>query len=166
MGSRYTHALCNHTFSTCPYPRYFGQTTFTRCRGIYLARSCTVIFPSLDYKRHVEYNYHWCWLYRSGQLAWFSHLQINMSDNILLSDISKVEIASIKSPSVFMQEIDKLVEEEGLEYIEAIIYYCEVNDIEIETAASLIKGSAKMKAKVQLEAENLNYIPKSGKLPI
>lgn len=89
-----------------------------------------------------------------------------MSDNILLSDISKVEIASIKSPSMFMQEIDKLVEEEGLEYIEAIIYYCEVNDIEIETAASLIKGSAKMKAKVQLEAENLNYIPKSGKLPI
>ena len=90
----------------------------------------------------------------------------NMSDNILLSDISKVEIASIKTPSTFMQEIDKLVEEEGLEYIEAIIYYCEVNDIEIETAASLIKGSAKMKAKVQLEAENLNYIPKSGKLPI
>ena len=89
-----------------------------------------------------------------------------MSDNILLSDISKVEIASIKTPSTFMQEIDKLVEEEGLEYIEAIIYYCEVNDIEIETAASLIKGSAKMKAKVQLEAENLNYIPKSGKLPI
>jgi hypothetical protein len=89
-----------------------------------------------------------------------------MSDNILLSDISKVEITSIKSPSTFMQEIDKLVEDEGLEYIEAIIYYCEVNDIEIETAASLIKGSAKMKAKVQLEAENLNYIPKSGKLPI
>lgn len=65
-----------------------------------------------------------------------------------------------------MQEIDKLVEEEGLEYIEAIIYYCEVNDIEIETAASLIKGSAKMKAKVQIEAENLNYLPRSGKLPI
>lgn len=67
---------------------------------------------------------------------------------------------------MFMQEIDKLVEEEGMEYIEAIIYYCEANDIEIETAAALIKGSAKMKAKVQLEAENLNYIPKSGKLPI
>lgn len=65
-----------------------------------------------------------------------------------------------------MQEIDNLVEEGGMEYIEAIVYYCEVNDIEIETAASLIKGSAKMKAKVQIEAENLNYLPKSGKLPI
>lgn len=89
-----------------------------------------------------------------------------MSENVLLTDISKVEVASIKSPTSFMQEIDKLVEEEGLEYIEAIIYYCEVNDIEIETAASLIKGSAKMKAKVQIEAENLNYLPRSGKLPI
>ena len=89
-----------------------------------------------------------------------------MSENVLLSDIDKVEISSIKSPTSFMQEIDKLVEEAGLEYIEAIIYYCEVNDIEIETDASLIKGSAKMKAKVQFEAENLNYLPKSGKLPI
>jgi hypothetical protein len=46
------------------------------------------------------------------------------------------------------------------------MYYCNVNDIEIETAASLIKGSAKMKAKIQFEAENQNYLPKSGKLPI
>lgn len=65
-----------------------------------------------------------------------------------------------------MQEIDKLVDDQGMEYIEAIVYYCDLNGIEIETAASLIKGSAKMKAKVQIEAENLNYLPKSGKLPI
>lgn len=89
-----------------------------------------------------------------------------MSENVLITDINEIEIGSIKSPTAFMQEIDKLVEEDGMEYIEAIIYYCEVNDIEVETAASLIKGSAKMKAKVQIEAENLNYLPKSGKLPI
>jgi len=53
-----------------------------------------------------------------------------------------------------------------MEYIEAVMYYCNENDIEIETAAALIKGSAKMKAKIQFEAENLNYLPKSGKLPI
>ena len=90
-----------------------------------------------------------------------------MSENgPLLNEINRVEITTIKSPSLFMQEIDKLVEEKGMEYIEAVIYYCEENDIEIETAAALIKGSAKMKAKVQFEAENLNYLPKSGKLPI
>lgn len=89
-----------------------------------------------------------------------------MSENVLLTEINDVEVNSIRSPTSFMQEIDKLVDEDGMEYIEAIVYYCEVNDIEIETAASLIKGSAKMKAKVQIEAENLNYLPKSGKLPI
>jgi hypothetical protein len=89
-----------------------------------------------------------------------------MSENVLLTEINDVEVSSIRSPTAFMQQIDKLVEEDGMEYIEAIVYYCELNDIEIETAASLIKGSAKMKAKVQIEAENLNYLPKSGKLPI
>jgi len=83
-----------------------------------------------------------------------------------LLQLDDVEIKSIKSPTQFMHEIDKLVEEKKMEYIEAVMYYCNANDIEIETAASLIKGSAKMKAKIQFEAENLNYLPKSGKLPI
>jgi len=83
-----------------------------------------------------------------------------------LNEINSIEISTVRSPSQFMQEIDKLVEDKGMDYIEAVIYYCEQNDIEIETAASLIKSSAKMKAKVQLEAENLNYLPRSGKLPL
>jgi hypothetical protein len=83
-----------------------------------------------------------------------------------LFQIDDVEINSVKSPTQFMQEIDKLVDEKKMEYIEAVLFYCTSNDIEIETAASLIKGSAKMKAKIQFEAENLNYLPKSGKLPI
>jgi|GEM_PF-632453 len=83
-----------------------------------------------------------------------------------LLQINDVEINSIRSPTQFMQEIDKLVEEKKMDYIEAVIYYCNNNDIEIETAASLIKGSAKMKAKIQLEAETQNYLPKSGKLPL
>ena len=71
-----------------------------------------------------------------------------------------------RSPTTFMQEIEKLVALKKMEYIDAVVLYCKENDIEIETAASLIKGSAKMKAKIQNEAEELNYIPKSRKLPI
>jgi len=91
-----------------------------------------------------------------------------MSDSnttFLLQDDS-LKINSIKSPTQFMQEIDKLVAEKKIEYIDAVLLYCTQNEIEIETAASLIKGSAKMKAKIQFEAENLNYLPKSGKLPL
>jgi hypothetical protein len=42
----------------------------------------------------------------------------------------------------------------------------EKNGIEIETAASLIKSSSKIKAKIQNEAEEMNYLPRSAKLPI
>jgi hypothetical protein len=77
-----------------------------------------------------------------------------------------MEINSLKTPAQFMKEIDALVLEKKMEYIDAVIYYCEKNSIEIETAASLIKGSAKMKAKIQTEAEDLNYLPKTRKLPL
>lgn len=83
-----------------------------------------------------------------------------------LTTINSLDIKSIKSPTQFMNEIDLLVQQKKIEYIEAVLLYCSMNDIEIETAASLIKGSAKMKAKIQLEAEELNYLPKSGKLPL
>ena len=46
------------------------------------------------------------------------------------------------------------------------MHYCESNNIEVETAASLIKQSAVLKAKIQLEAENLNLVRRSGRLPI
>jgi hypothetical protein len=88
-----------------------------------------------------------------------------MESNTLLR-IEEIDIKSVKSPTQFMYEIDKLVEEKKIEYIEAVLLYCTQNEIELETAASLIKGSAKLKAKIQLEAEALNYLPKSGKLPI
>ena len=77
-----------------------------------------------------------------------------------------LELAFTKTPSDFMMEIDKIAEDKRLSYIDAVIYFCERHGVEIETAASLIKGSAKMKAKVQLDAEEQNYLPKTRKLPL
>lgn len=81
-----------------------------------------------------------------------------MSDNI--------ELVSIKTPTDFMSEIDRIVESKKVNYLDAVIIFCELNNVEIETAASLIKGSAKMKARLQNDAEDLNYLPKTRKLPI
>lgn len=72
----------------------------------------------------------------------------------------------IKTPSEFMGEIDKIVENKRISYIDAVLFYCEQNGIEIETAAALVKGSAKMKAKIQDDAEDLNFLPRTRKLPI
>jgi hypothetical protein len=75
-------------------------------------------------------------------------------------------IDGIKTPTDFMIEIEKLVVEKRVDYIDAVVLFCERTGMEIETAATLIKGSAKMKAKVQNNAEDLNYLPKTRKLPI
>ena len=65
----------------------------------------------------------------------------------------------------FTKEIERLVSTYNLEYMDAVIHFCEKNNIEVETAASIIRSNLKIKSKLQLEAENLNYLPKSAKLP-
>ena len=51
-------------------------------------------------------------------------------------------------------------------YMDAIIWYCEQNNIEIETTSRLISKS--LKEKIQVEAMNANMlkVEKGGKLPI
>lgn len=65
----------------------------------------------------------------------------------------------------FLSDIDKLVSKHNLEYLDAVVYYCEKNNLELETAASIIRSNLKIKSKLQLEAENLNFLPKTAKLP-
>ena len=65
----------------------------------------------------------------------------------------------------FIKEIERIVNTYDIEYMDAVIHFCEKNNIEVETAASIIRSNLKIKSKLQLEAENLNYLPKSAKLP-
>jgi len=80
--------------------------------------------------------------------------------------MKNIKINSVKSIQEFIREIDQLVVEHHIDYIDAVVHYCEKTGIEIETAASLIKSSSKIKAKIQYAAEEKNYLPKSAKLPI
>jgi len=66
----------------------------------------------------------------------------------------------------FYKDVEVLVKKHNLPYMDAIVYFCEKNDIEIETAAALIKGNFRIKSFIQSEGEALNYLPKSSKLPI
>ena len=80
--------------------------------------------------------------------------------------MNTLKVNSVKPIHEFIKEIDDLVKKSKIDYIDAVIFYCEKNNIEIETAASLIKSSSKIKAKIQNEAEEMNYLPRSVKLPI
>jgi hypothetical protein len=68
--------------------------------------------------------------------------------------------------SNFVEEIEKLCKTKNIEYIDAIVFWCQKNNLEVETAAYWIKKDPVMKSKIQLEAENLNILKRGARLPV
>lgn len=66
----------------------------------------------------------------------------------------------------FSQQIEFLCESRQMEYIDAVILWCDTNGVEVEYAANLIKKNQVLKMKIQIEAENLNYVKKTARLPL
>ena len=60
--------------------------------------------------------------------------------------------------------IDELVKTKNLTHMEAIIYYCEQNMLEPASVTKWIDQC--LKDKIQLDAEKLNYLPKTAQLPL
>ena len=60
--------------------------------------------------------------------------------------------------------IDELVRTKNLTHMEAIIYYCEKNML--EPASVTIWIDKCLKEKIQMDAEKLNYLPKTSQLPL
>ena len=70
------------------------------------------------------------------------------------------------TPQKFAIEIEKIVSQEQLNYIDAIIHYCESNSIEVESVTKLI--SKPLKERLKWDAIRLNFMKKTSraKLPI
>jgi hypothetical protein len=66
----------------------------------------------------------------------------------------------------FSLKIESIVKEKRITYMEAVVWYCEQNDIDTGTVSPLI--SKTLKEKIKLEAVDLRMLkePKSGVLPI
>jgi len=64
-----------------------------------------------------------------------------------------------------LHEIE-LLTRDGSDYLDAILHYCDKHEIEIESIAKYIKKNVVLKAKLQEEAEELNYLQKTSRLPI
>ena len=65
---------------------------------------------------------------------------------------------------IFMENIEQLVQKTKMTYIDPIMFYCDENKLEPETAGKMVGG--KLKQHIQEEAEELNLIQKTSKLPI
>jgi hypothetical protein len=70
------------------------------------------------------------------------------------------------TPSKFALEVEKIVAEEKCNYIDAIVHYCEVNNIEVESITKLV--SKPLKERLKYDAINLNFMKKTSraKLPL
>jgi len=61
----------------------------------------------------------------------------------------------------FSLEIERLVKQSNLNYIEAIVQFCEDKSIEVETVGKLI--SKPLKEKLKYDAQRLNFMKKTSR---
>jgi hypothetical protein len=68
--------------------------------------------------------------------------------------------------SNFVADVEQICRDKNVEYIDAVVLWCERNKLDIETAAYWIKKDPAMKSKIQTEAENLNILKRGARLPL
>ena len=82
-------------------------------------------------------------------------------------ELEKVLASKFFCPAKFAQEIEQLVlNQEDMNYIDAIVYFCDLNAIDLESVPKLI--SKPLKEKIKYEASELNFLKRSSraKLPL
>ena len=83
------------------------------------------------------------------------------------NELEKVLEKKFYCPSRFTQEIENVVtNNSNMSYIDAVVYFCEKNSIDVESVSKLI--SKPLKEKIKYEAIELNFLKKSSraKLPL
>ena len=83
------------------------------------------------------------------------------------NELEKVLEKKFYCPSRFTQEIENVVvNNSNMSYIDAVVYFCEKNSIDVESVSKLI--STPLKEKLKYEAMELNFLKKSSraKLPL
>ncbi len=78
----------------------------------------------------------------------------------------EVETIIASNSQAFFAKIADIVEEQDISYMDAVIHYCEKEEIEIESVAKVIKSNVTLKTLIQNEGEELNFLKKTAKLPI
>ena len=68
------------------------------------------------------------------------------------------------TPTKFSMGIEKLANDSESTYLDALLDYCEKNSVEPEQVKPLITKS--LKEKLEVNARELNFLPKVATLPI
>ena len=82
-------------------------------------------------------------------------------------ELEKVLASKFFCPAKFAEEIENLVlHNKDMNYIDAIVHFCDQNNIDVEAVPKLIPKP--LKEKIKYEAQELNFMKKTSraKLPI
>ena len=81
------------------------------------------------------------------------------------NEISEALSSKFLSKEKFAEDIEALVLKTNMNYIDAIVEYCTVNNIEVESVGKLV--SKPLKEKLRYDATELNYLKRTSraKLP-
>ena len=84
----------------------------------------------------------------------------------LMDDLNKALKEKFLCSARFAQDIESIVSKDSMSYIDAIVYYCDKNAIDLESVPKLI--SKPLKEKLKWEATELNFLkrPSRAKLPL
>ena len=81
------------------------------------------------------------------------------------NELEKVLESKCFCPTRFAEEIEKLVLlNKDMNYIDAIVHFCEQNAIDLESVPKLI--SKPLKEKIKYEAQELNFLKRTSRAKI
>jgi len=77
--------------------------------------------------------------------------------------MNKMEF-DIITPTKFSLLIEEMVQTKNISYMDACLEYCKEKELEPNSIARLVNKS--LKQKIQMEAEQLHFLPKTNSLPV
>ena len=70
----------------------------------------------------------------------------------------------MQTSKTFSLKIEQIALEKNITHMDAVLWYCSKNEIDPSTVATLINKA--LKEKIEVNAADLNFLPKKAKLPI
>ena len=70
----------------------------------------------------------------------------------------------LNTPKTFCMKIENIVKEKSISHMDAVLWYCEQEGLELEGISPLI--SKALKQKIEANARELNFLPRQAKLPL
>lgn len=85
-------------------------------------------------------------------------------NELLQSPIITLTNSMFKNANEFSLYIEQVVQEKRLSYMDAVLDYCKENYLEPSDITKFINKS--LKDKIEIEFQEMNYLPKTAKLDV